>query len=61
MYGGCAHDSFVWRQSVERADMERQWIERRCNSWLLGNKNILFSKFIHNILIVKNNLTSKIR
>lgn len=42
IYGGCAHDSFVWRQSAERGELERQWMEKRCNSWLLG-KIILFS------------------
>ncbi|XP_058840877.1 putative nuclease HARBI1 [Topomyia yanbarensis] len=35
-YGGCAHDSFVWQQSKERAMLETEYDKGMRNIWLLG-------------------------
>lgn len=36
IYGGAAHDSFVWNHSHERDYLETKWLDGNDNFWLLG-------------------------
>ncbi|XP_030749235.1 putative nuclease HARBI1 [Sitophilus oryzae] len=36
-YAGATHDSFIWRNSAVRAELERNYQRGERNSWLLGD------------------------
>lgn len=50
MYGGAAHDSFIWKHSEERAMLEDSWNKnKQNNAWLLGTIHHLTIVFHSNV------------